>query len=98
MLTHSLGTFQILKAAVANKSVITAPLEWHYTLQADRYAKVAGDLLLVRPRVMGSQASGLLETGTRASIRSNSRRPNGTPTSSKSRYRRTSRSTTCPQP
>ena len=62
MLTHSLGTFQIVKAAVANKNVITAPLEWHYTLQADRYAKVAGDLLLVRPRVMGSQSSGLLET------------------------------------
>jgi hypothetical protein len=62
MLTHSLGTFHIVKAAVANKNVITAPLEWHYTLQADRYAKVAGDLLLVRPRVMGNQSSGLLET------------------------------------
>jgi hypothetical protein len=62
MLTHSLGTFHIVKAAVANKATITQPLEWHYTLEAERYAKVAGELLLVRPRVMGSQASGLLET------------------------------------
>ena len=62
MLTHSLGTFHIVKRRWADKGTITQPLEWHYSLEAERYAKVAGDLLLVRPRVMGSQSSGLLET------------------------------------
>ena len=62
MLSHSLGTFQIVKAAVRNLKGTVKPLEWHYTLEVERYAKVAGDLLLVRPRVFGSQSSGLLET------------------------------------
>jgi transglutaminase-like putative cysteine protease len=62
MLSHSLGTFQILKAAVGNLRDMEKPLEWHYTFEAERYAKTAGDLLLVRPRVLGSQSSALLET------------------------------------
>lgn len=62
MLTHSLGSFQITKAATLYRNVITKPLEWRYSLQADHYAKVAGDLLLVRPRVLGTHSSGLLET------------------------------------
>ncbi len=62
LLSHSLGTFQILKAAVGNLRAPDRPLEWHYTLESERYAKAAGDLLLLRPRVLGSHASGLLET------------------------------------
>jgi hypothetical protein len=62
MLSHSLATFQITHAAVANAKLNDKPLEWHYTLEAERYAKNAGDLLLVRPRVIGSESSGLLET------------------------------------
>jgi hypothetical protein len=38
------------------------PFEWNYTLEAPNYAKTAGDLLLVRPRVLGNQSSALLET------------------------------------
>lgn len=62
MLSHSLGTFQIMKASIRNLRVTDQPFEWHYTLEAERYAKAAGDLLLVRPRVLSSQSSGLLET------------------------------------
>src|SRR5262249_28726638 len=62
MLSHSLATFQITKAAVGNAKVTDRPLEWHYSLEAERYAKNAGDLLLVRPRVLGNESTGLLET------------------------------------
>jgi transglutaminase-like putative cysteine protease len=58
----SFSTFQILKATVANLRVADRPFEWYYTLEADNFAKAAGDLLLVRPRVLGSKASSLLET------------------------------------
>jgi transglutaminase-like putative cysteine protease len=58
----SFSTFQILKATVANLHVADRPFEWNYTLEAPNYAKTAGDLLLVRPRVLGSNSSGLLET------------------------------------
>jgi len=62
MLTHSLSSFQILKAAVRNMRAMDRPLEWHYTLEVDRYAKTAGDLILLRPRVFGTLGSALLET------------------------------------
>jgi transglutaminase-like putative cysteine protease len=58
----SFSTFQILKATVANLRVADRPFEWNYTLEVPNYAKAAGDLLLVRPRVLGSKSSGLLET------------------------------------
>ena len=58
----SLAKFQILKAAVANLHVADRPFEWHYTLEAEDYAKAAGDLLLVRPRILGSKARSFLET------------------------------------
>src|SRR5204863_2923216 len=62
MLTHSLSTFAIEKAFVVNLGEIAKPLIWNYTLSVDHYAKNAGDLLLVRPRVFGSFSSGLMET------------------------------------
>jgi transglutaminase-like putative cysteine protease len=58
----SLSTFQIVKASVANLHVMDRPFEWNYSLEAVNYAKTAGDLLLVRPRVLGTLASGFLET------------------------------------
>lgn len=62
MLSQSLATFQIEKATLGYAQVPTQPLQWNYTFHADQYAKVAGDLLMVRPRVFGTKASGLLET------------------------------------
>jgi len=62
MLTHSLSTFGIEKATVGNLGAIDKPLVWNYSLEVDRYAKNAGDLVLVRPRVFGSWSSAMLET------------------------------------
>ena len=62
LLSHSLATFQIEKATLGYVRTLGQPLEWNYTFEADQYAKAAGDLLMVRPRVFGSKASGLLET------------------------------------
>jgi hypothetical protein len=59
---ESLPRFQIGKAAVDGQNDIGKPLDWHYSLQVDRFAKSAADLLLVRPRLLGVHASGLLET------------------------------------
>jgi hypothetical protein len=58
----SFATFQILKATVRNLQAADQPFEWRYSLEAPNYAKTAGDLLLVRPRVLGSKTSGMLET------------------------------------
>jgi len=62
MAASSLTNFLILKAAVRNARAPELPLEWQYTLEAEKYAKMAGDLLLVRPRVVGKEATGFLET------------------------------------
>lgn len=58
----SFASFEILKATIGNSTATDKPFEWHYTIEAVDYAKVAGDLLLVRPRILGSKSSALLET------------------------------------
>jgi hypothetical protein len=62
MLTESLSTFQIMNASVGNVRVLDRPLIWNYRLEVPRYPKMAGDLLIIRPRVLGSLSSSLLET------------------------------------
>ncbi len=62
MAAASLTDFAILKATVRNARAPELPFEWQYTLDAAKYAKKAGDLLLVRPRVVGKEALGFLET------------------------------------
>ena len=62
MLSHSLTTYQITKATVSNLHATDLPFEYNYSIVADNYAKAAGNLLLVRPRVFGIKARGLLET------------------------------------
>jgi len=59
---NAFSTFQITKASVGNARLRDQPYEWHYSLEASGYAKSAGNLLLVRPRVLGSKSSSLLET------------------------------------
>ncbi len=58
----SFANFQILKASTANLNAADRPFEWHYTVEAQNFAKTAGDLLLVRPRVLGSRTTDLMET------------------------------------
>lgn len=58
----SFSTYSILKAAMVNAKANDRPFEWRYTIEAPEYAKTAGGLLLVRPRIIGTKASDLLET------------------------------------
>ncbi|HKI11791.1 MAG TPA: DUF3857 domain-containing protein [Candidatus Acidoferrum sp.] len=61
LLSRSLGTFQITKATVGNLDIHDQPFEYIYSFSAGNYAKSAGNLLLVRPRVMGNWSSDILE-------------------------------------
>ena len=62
LLAGSLSNFRITKASVLNLTHSDQPFGFNYTFEADNYAKSAGNLLLVRPRVFGSKARGTLET------------------------------------
>ncbi|HEX4649329.1 MAG TPA: hypothetical protein VH111_10905, partial [Steroidobacteraceae bacterium] len=61
-LGNAFSNFQILKATVGNVRANEQPLEWNYSLEAQHYAKASAGLLAVRPRVLGSKSSALLET------------------------------------
>jgi hypothetical protein len=61
LVSQSLPTFQLTKASVLNLDHIELPFGYNYSVIADKYAKTAGDLLLVRPRVVGSKAWDILE-------------------------------------
>ena len=62
LVSQSMSTFQLTKATILNLDQIELPFGYNYSLVADKYAKTAGDLLLVRPRVVGSKAWDILET------------------------------------
>ena len=62
LLADSLSGFQILKASVINLELTDQPFGFDYSFQSPNYAKLVGNLLLVRPRVLGSKSSGVLET------------------------------------
>jgi len=62
LLAGSLSLFTISKASVDNLNITDKPFGFHYTFEARNYAKNAGGLLLVRPRVLGVKSSGILET------------------------------------
>ncbi len=61
-ISHSLSAFQITKASLVNLNQTDQPFGYQYSLVAQNYAKTAGNLLLVRPRVVGNNSSDLLET------------------------------------
>ncbi len=62
LISHSLPTFQITKANLVNLNQTDQPFGYQYSLVAPNYAKNAGGLLLVRPRILGNNSSDLLET------------------------------------
>jgi hypothetical protein len=62
LLADSLSMFRITKASVVNLQQTDQPFGFNYSFDAENYAKNAGGLLLVRPRVIGSKSSALLET------------------------------------
>ncbi len=62
LLANSLPTFHILKASMTNLEHSDLPFGFNYSFEAPHYTRTAGDLLLVRPRVLGTKAEGFLET------------------------------------
>ena len=61
LLSHSLGAYQITKAIIGNLDVRDQPFQYRYSFVVSSYAKTVGDLLLVRPRVLGEKSSDILE-------------------------------------
>jgi hypothetical protein len=61
ILSHSLGTYQLNKAQIGNLALNNLPLQYLYSVTAESYAKSAGDLVLLRPRILGNKSSDLLE-------------------------------------
>jgi hypothetical protein len=62
LLADSLSMFHITKAFIVNFSQTDLPFGFNFTFNAENYAKNAGDLILVRPRVLGTKTSALMET------------------------------------
>jgi hypothetical protein len=62
LLAGSLSLFRITKASITNLNQTDQPFGFNYTFEAQSYAKNAGGLILVRPRVLGVKTSGVLET------------------------------------
>jgi hypothetical protein len=62
LLSQSLTTFQITKATIGNLQLTDKAFVYDYSVVAQNYAKTAGNLLLVRPRVIGNKSSNFLET------------------------------------
>ena len=62
MLASSLSNFRITHASITNLTQTSLPFGFDYSFESDNYAKSAGGLLLVRPRVLGNKALGFLET------------------------------------
>lgn len=62
LLAGSLSSFRITHARVVNLQQTDQPFGFDYSFESDSYAKNAGNLLLLRPRVVGSKSSGILET------------------------------------
>jgi transglutaminase-like putative cysteine protease len=60
-LSHSLSAFQISKASIANQKAPDRPFQYIFSFDAEKYARPAGTLLLVRPRVLGNWSSDILE-------------------------------------
>jgi Domain of Unknown Function with PDB structure (DUF3857)/Transglutaminase-like superfamily len=62
LLARSLATYRLTNASISNLEQTELPFVFNYSLVAENYAKSAGGLLLVRPRVVGNKSSDLLET------------------------------------
>jgi hypothetical protein len=55
-LRSDLNSITIEKVAAQHSTELSQPLELDYTFRVANYARSAGDLLLVRPRILGSDA------------------------------------------
>jgi hypothetical protein len=62
LLAGSLANFRITRATLSNEQRTDQPFGFNYSFESLNYAKNAGNLLLVRPRVIGNKALSFLET------------------------------------
>ena len=62
LLGNSLTSFTITDASLQNLQQTDLPFGFNYSFESQNYAKTAGNLLLVRPRVIGNKGSAFLET------------------------------------
>ena len=62
LISSSVPSFHLTKAEVLNLHKPEQPFGFAFTFEAAHYAKTSGNLLLVRPRVIGVKSSSLLET------------------------------------
>src|SRR5271155_2248156 len=62
LLANSLSSFHLTKASLINFQQTDQPFGFKYSFESLNYAKNAGNLLLVRSRVMGNKGAGFLET------------------------------------
>lgn len=62
LLAHSLADFHITKATVTNLQENAQPFQYNYSIVSLEYAKNAGNLMLVRPRIIGNKSTSFLET------------------------------------
>jgi hypothetical protein len=61
-MSRSLGLFQIIQANMKNLQSNDQPFGYTYSFVAPGYAKQAGQLMIVRPRIVGTRSSDVLET------------------------------------
>lgn len=62
VLAESFTNYKLVSPTASNLQEADLPFQWRYGLQVQHYAKATGDLLFVRPRVLGSKTQGYLET------------------------------------
>jgi len=62
LLADSLANSRVTHASITNLKNIYQPFSFDFGFEASGYAKSTGELMLVRPRVMGRKSEGLLET------------------------------------
>ncbi|HTY95362.1 MAG TPA: hypothetical protein VMC02_15850, partial [Steroidobacteraceae bacterium] len=62
VLAQSFATFTVRNAVIGNQRARDMPLEWTYDIEVPRFAEASGDIVTLRPRVLGSEATGFLET------------------------------------
>ena len=58
VLSNDFTTFTVSGFEVQNAASLTKDLTTSYSLNADHFAKSIGPLLMVRPRVLGSEGAG----------------------------------------
>lgn len=62
-LADSMAAFRITAMAIGNQAPAALPLEWRFSLTAGGYARRAGDLVMLRPRLLGTKAEQLPDEG-----------------------------------